>query len=79
MKVIKDILTEKARNKYRELSGEEKNIEREYGRNKYHMSKEKKQKLYNIHKNVMKLKGLSLVINNYINLVVYAMIQSNTI
>ena len=66
MKVIKDILTEKARNKYRELSGEEKNIEREYGRNKYHMSKEKKQKLYNIHKNVMKLKGLSLVVNKIV-------------
>ena len=65
MKVIKDILIEKARNKCRELSGEEKNIQREYGRNKY-MSKEKKQKLYNIHKNVMKLKGLSLVINKIV-------------
>ena len=30
------------------------------------MSKEKKQKLYNIHKNVMKLKGLSLVINKIV-------------
>ena len=38
MKVIKDILITKARNKWRDLYGEEKTIQREYGRNIY-MSK----------------------------------------
>ena len=32
----KEVLREKAKNKYRELSEEEKNIKREYGRNRYH-------------------------------------------
>ena len=37
----KKVLREKAKNKYRELSEEEKNIKGEYGRNRYHnMSKE---------------------------------------
>ena len=41
-----EIFIEKARNKYRELSEKEKNINREYGRNGYHnMSEEKKQRL----------------------------------
>ena len=31
-----EILREKGRNKYRELSEEEKNKKREYGRNRYH-------------------------------------------
>ena len=36
-------LREQARNKYRELSEEEKSIKREYGRNRYHnMSKKRK-------------------------------------
>ena len=36
----KEVLREKAKNKYRELSEEEKNIKREYGRSRYHnMSK----------------------------------------
>ena len=41
-----EVLKEKARNKCRELSEEEKNIKRKYGRNRYHnMSKENEQKL----------------------------------
>ena len=32
----KEVLREKARNKYRDLSDEEKNTKREYGRNRYH-------------------------------------------
>ena len=41
----KKVLKGKAKNKYRELSEEEKNIKREYGRNIYHnMSEAKKQK-----------------------------------
>ena len=31
-----EVLREKAKNKYRELSEEEKNIKREYGRSRYH-------------------------------------------
>ena len=34
--ITKNYLREKAKNKYRELSEEEKNINREYGRNRYH-------------------------------------------
>ena len=33
----KEVLLKKAKNKYRELSQEEKNIKREYGRNRYHV------------------------------------------
>ena len=38
----KEILRDNARDKYRNLSEEEKNKKREYGRNRYHMSEEKK-------------------------------------
>ena len=39
------MLKEQVRNKYRNLSEEEKNKRREYGKNRYHnMSKEKKHK-----------------------------------
>ena len=42
----KEVLTDKARDKYRKLSEEKKNLKRKYERNQYHsMSKEKKQKL----------------------------------
>ena len=44
--INKDLLWEKARKKYKELSEEKKNIRREHGRNKYHnMSGGKKQRL----------------------------------
>ena len=46
MKTIKKRLREQARDKYRNLSEEDKNKKREYGRNRYHnMSEEKKQRL----------------------------------
>ena len=38
----KKVLKDKTRDKYKDLSDEEKNIKREYGRNRYNMSKEKK-------------------------------------
>ena len=42
----KEKLTDKAKNKYRELSEEEKNIKREYERKRYHnIFEEKKQRL----------------------------------
>ena len=42
----KELLRERAKDKYRELSEDEKNIKRECGRNRYHnMSDKKKQRL----------------------------------
>ena len=40
----KEILKEKTRNKRRELSDEQKNIKRDYGRNIYHNMSEEKNK-----------------------------------
>ena len=52
MKMIKKRLREQARNKYRNLSEEDKNKKREYGRSRYcTMSEEKKQKLKEYQKN----------------------------
>ena len=46
MKMIKDRLRAQARDKYRNLSEEDKNKKREYGRNRYYnMSEEKKERL----------------------------------
>ena len=48
----RDELRVKARDKYIELSQEEKNIKREYGRNGYHnMSQKKKQRLKEYQRN----------------------------
>ena len=48
---VKEILREQARDKYINLSEEEKNKKREYGKNIYHnMSEEKKQKTKRISK-----------------------------
>ena len=52
MKMIKKRLKEQARDKYRNLSEEDKNKKREYGRNRYrNISEEKKQKLKEYQKN----------------------------
>ena len=40
--------------KYRNLSEEEKNKKREYGRNRYHMCQKKKQNLKKYQKNIVK-------------------------
>ena len=46
MNTIKNILREQARDKYRNLSEEEKKKKREHGKNRYiNMSEEKKKKL----------------------------------
>ena len=56
----KERLKKQARNKYINLSQEDKNEKREYGRNRYHnMSKEKKQKLKEYQKNYRKTKKLN--------------------
>ena len=48
----KEVLAKKAKNKYRELSNEKKNVKREYGRNRYkNMSEEDKEKLKEYQKN----------------------------
>ena len=61
---IKELLRERqrAKNKYRELSEEEKNIKREYGKKRFHnMSKEKKQKLKEYQKNYREAKKLKII------------------
>ena len=55
----KEILREQTRDKYRNLSGEEKNEEREYGKNRYHnmSEEEKKQRLKEYQKYFREAKG----------------------
>ena len=55
MKITKEILREQPRNKYRELSNEEKDIKRDYGRNRY-MSGENKQRIKEYQRNYHKAK-----------------------
>ena len=51
-------LREQERDKYRNLSEEDKNKRREYGKNRYHhMSEEKKQKLKEYQKNYREAKN----------------------
>ena len=60
----KEVLKEKARNKYRRLSEEKKDTKREYGRNRYHnISEEKKQRLKEYQKNYCEVKKSNLVVN----------------
>ena len=50
----KEVLRQKAKNIYKELSDEEKYIKREYGRKRYHnMCEEKKQRLKEYQKNYL--------------------------
>ena len=57
-------MRDQARDKYRDLSEEEKNKKSEYGRNRYrNMSKEKKQELKEYQKNYREAKSLNLIIN----------------
>ena len=59
----KERLREKARDKYRNLSKEEKNRKREYSKNRYHnMSEEKKQRLKEYQKNHREPKILNIII-----------------
>ena len=53
-------LTEQARDKYRNLSEEEKSKKREYGKNRCNMSEEKKQKLKKYQKNYREAKKFSI-------------------
>ena len=52
-----NLLKERAKNKYRELSKEENNVKREYGRNRYqNMSEEYKKRLKEYQKNYREAK-----------------------
>ena len=63
----KERLREKARDKYRNLSEEDKNKKREYGKNRYHnMSEEKKQKLKEYQKNIERQKSLNIIMNKIV-------------
>ena len=54
----KELLRERAKNKYRKLSEEKIYIKREYGKNRYHnMSEEKKKDQKNIKKIIVRLEG----------------------
>ena len=57
-------LREQARDKYRNLSEEEKNKKREYGKNRYHnMSEEKQKRLKNIKKIIARQESLNIIMN----------------
>ena len=67
---IKERLKEQARNKYRNLSEEEKNKKRESGKNRYRdMSEEKKQRLKEYQKIIVRQKSLNII--NIIILIVF--------
>ena len=72
----KERLREQARDKYRNLPEEENNNKREYGKNRYYMSEENKQKLKNIKKVIVKLKSLNIIIDKIV-LIVHAVIYAN--
>ena len=59
-------LKEHAKDKYRKLSEEDKNKKGEYGKNRYHMSDEKKQKLKEYKKNIKKQKSLNIIMNKIV-------------
>ena len=59
----KERLREKARDKYRNLSEEDKK-KKEYGKNRYHnMPEEKKQKLKEYQKNIERQRSLNIIMN----------------
>ena len=60
-------LREQARDKYRNLSEEEKNKKREYGKDRCRvMSKEKKQRLKEYQKNYREAKSLNIIVNKIV-------------
>ena len=60
-------LREQARDKYRNLSEEEKNKKREYGKDRYrNMSKENKQRLKEYQKNYREAKSLNIIVNKIV-------------
>ena len=63
----KESLKNQARDKYRNLSEEEKNKKREYGKNRYRiMSEEKKQRLKKYQKKFTRQKSVNIIINKIV-------------
>ena len=63
----KERLREHARDRYRNLSEEEKNGKRGYGKNRYHkMSEEKKQRLEEYQKIIARQEGLNIIMNKIV-------------
>ena len=63
----KERLRKQARDKYRNLSKEEKNKKGEYGKNRCrNMSEEKKQRLKNIKKIIVRQDSLNIIVNKII-------------
>ena len=63
-KILNRAKNDKKKIKYRNLSEEEKNKKREYGRKRYrNMSKEQKEKLKEYQRIALRLKNLNLIIN----------------
>ena len=63
----KERLRVQARDKYRNLSEEEKNKKREYGKNRYrNMSEEKKQRLKEYQRIIAMQKSLNMIMNRIV-------------
>ena len=62
----KELLRERAKNKYRSLSEDEKDIKKQYQKTRYHnMSDEEKQRLKDYQKKYREAKKLKSILNQY--------------
>ena len=62
----KELLRERAKNKYRSLSEDEKDIKKQYQKARYHnMSDEDKQRLKDYQKNYREARKLKSILNQY--------------
>ena len=62
----KELLQERAKNKYRSLSEDEKDINKQYQQDRYHnMSDDVKQRLKDYQKNYREAKKLKSILNQY--------------
>ena len=60
----KDLLREQAKNKYRSLSKDEKDIKKQYQKARYNMRDEEKQRLKDYQKNYREARKLKIINNN---------------
>ena len=64
--INKELLRERARNKYRSLSEDKKDIKKQYQKARYHnMSDEEKQRLKDYQKNYHEARKLKSILNQY--------------
>ena len=66
MKKNKERLREHARDRYRNSSEEEKNAKRGYGKNRYHKMSEKKQRLEEYQRIIVRQEGLNIIMNKIV-------------